>query len=158
MTPGEEPPGLFGRDRELEAIDAAIAAGAGAPPIALLGEAGIGKSALLAAAAERAASAGFTVLRGRAAEHERDVPFGLVADALDDTVAGLHDRRLESLGPERLADLAAVLPAAASHGGDGPDGPAGPAERFRYHRAVAALLTMLAGERPVALQIGRAHV
>ena len=44
-------------------------------------------------AARRAARAGprppgLLVLDGRAAEHERDVPFGLVVDALDDHVAG----------------------------------------------------------------------
>ena len=50
------------------------------------------------------------VLDGRAAEHERDVPFGLVIDALDDHVATLHPRRIESVG----ADLAAALPSAAA--------------------------------------------
>ena len=49
------------------------------------------------------------MLDGRAAEHERDVPFGLVIDALDDHVATLHPRRIESVG----ADLAAALPSAA---------------------------------------------
>ena len=109
-----------------------------------------------AATRERAAGAGLTVLEGRAAEHERDVPFGLVTDALDDTVAALHDRRLESLGPERLADLAGVLPAAAQHA-ESPAPAAGPAERFRYHRALVALLGLLARERPVALLLDDLH-
>ena len=88
MTLGNGDSGLVGRAGELGAIDAAIAdAVAGsAPVLALVGEAGLGKRALLAATRERAAGAGLTVLEGRAAEHERDVPFGLVTDALDDTV------------------------------------------------------------------------
>ena len=44
--------------------------------VLVAGEAGIGKTALLGATAERAAAAGMLVLPGRAAEHERDVPFG----------------------------------------------------------------------------------
>ena len=48
------------------------------PPIWPLGCGGIGWVS--------AAGAGLTVLEGRAAEHERDVPFGLVMDALDDAV------------------------------------------------------------------------
>ncbi len=124
--------------------------------VALFGEAGIGKSALLGALEERAETAGFLTLVGRSAEHERDVPFGVVIDALDDHVATLHDRRIESLGPERRGELAAVLPAVAEQV-VAPVDAAGPAERFRYHRALAALLEMLAHERPVALVLDDVH-
>ena len=104
--------GLVGRERELAAAGDAIAAVASGESrvLAVLGETGIGKSALLAALQDRARDAGLLVLDGRAAEHERDVPFGLVVDALDDHVATLHPRRIESVG----ADLAAALPSAAS--------------------------------------------
>ena len=60
------------------------------------------------------------MLDGRAAEHERDVPFGLVVDALDDHVATLHPRRIESVG----ADLAAALPSAAAGAAPPPPRPA----------------------------------
>jgi predicted ATPase/DNA-binding NarL/FixJ family response regulator len=152
MQPGS---GLLGRDAELAQIDAAIVA-AGTEVVAITGEPGIGKSALLAELARRAEVAGLSVLAGRAAEHERDVPFGLVVDALDDQVAALHRRRFESLGPERLAELAAVLPAAAGHAPAG-GAAAGPAERFLYHRALRALLELLGGERPVALLLDDLH-
>ncbi|HTE58880.1 MAG TPA: BREX system ATP-binding domain-containing protein, partial [Solirubrobacteraceae bacterium] len=94
------PRALVGRERELAAADAAIAdvAGGERRVLAILGETGIGKSALLDALHDRAADAGLLVLGGRAAEHERDVPFGLVVDALDDHVATLHPRRIESVG------------------------------------------------------------
>src|SRR3954452_3684846 len=146
-------PWLLGRDRELAAAATAVAAvGSGeSRSVGLLGEAGIGKSALLGAIAERGRDGGLLVLGARAAEHERDVPFGLVIDALDDHVATLHPRRIEALGP----DLGAVLPAAST---DTPrPAGAGAAERFRYHRALRALLEMLARERPVALLLDDLH-
>src|SRR5918992_670923 len=145
---------LLGREKELASVTRAVGeARAGEPrALGLFGEAGIGKSALLGAARASAEEAGMLVLEGRAAEHERSVPFGLVVDALDDHVATLHPRRVEAVGP----DLAAVLPAA---GGAGPPGApaAGAAERFRYHRAVRALLELLARERPVALLLDDLH-
>ena len=101
---------------------------------------------------ERAEAAGLLVLDGRAAEHERDVPFGLVIDALDDHVATLHPRRIESVG----ADLAAVLPSAAASAGAAPAAP-GAGERFRCHRALRALIEMLGRERPVALLLDDLH-
>jgi len=147
---------LLGREMELASVDRAVqdARDGGARALGLFGEAGIGKSALLGAVRERAEGAGMLVLEGRAAEHERSVPFGLVVDALDDHVATLHPRRVESVGP----DLAAVLPAASHAGTSGANGPAaGAAERFRYHRAVRALLELLGRERPVALLLDDLH-
>jgi DNA-binding CsgD family transcriptional regulator len=147
------PRALVGRERELAVVDAAIAdvTGGESRVLAILGETGIGKSALLDALHGRAAGAGLLVLDGRAAEHERDVPFGLVVDALDDHVATLHPRRIESVG----ADLAAVLPSAAS-ATPAPSAP-GARERFRCHRALRALLEMLGRERPVALLLDDLH-
>jgi len=148
--------GLVGRDGALAAADRAVAAAGREPRVlAVLGEAGIGKSALLWALAERAEEAGLLVLEGRAAEHERELPFGLAVDALDDHVSTLHPRRLESLGAEREAELAAVLPAVAQHVDS--VAAAGPGERFRYHRALRALLEMLARERPLALLLDDVH-
>lgn len=148
--------GLVGREHELGIAAAAVAQACEGTPraLALTGEAGIGKTALTDALAARCAAAGMLVLRGRAAEHEREVPFALVIDALDDHVAAMGARRVESLGP----DLAAVLPSAAAT-----DGPvvhpeqAGASERFRYHRALHALLELLGREQPVALVLDDAH-
>ena len=148
---------LVGRERALAAVDdgvKAVAAGE-ARVLVVLGEAGIGKSALLDVLAARAEAAGLLVLGGRAAEHESDLPFGLVADALDDHVSTLHPRRLESLGGEREAELAAVLPSVAQHVEPAPA--ASPAERFRYHRSLRALIELLARERPLALLLDDVH-
>jgi DNA-binding NarL/FixJ family response regulator len=149
---------VVGRDGELAEIGAAVAAAAAgeARVLAFVGEPGIGKSALLAQARERAAAAGLTVLDGRAAEHEADVPFGLAIDALDDHVGTIGGRRLESLGPAQLPALAAVLPAAAVHA-EPDEAVPGPAERYRYHRATRALLELLGRERPFALLLDDVH-
>ena len=50
--------------------------------LGLMGETGLGKSALLAEIGARAHAAGLPVLAGRGSEHERDVPFGMIVDAL----------------------------------------------------------------------------
>ncbi|MDW5594797.1 BREX system ATP-binding domain-containing protein [Conexibacter stalactiti] len=156
-VPGDGPRPLVGRAAELAAVTRAVGgvSAGDARMLTIIGEAGIGKSALLAAARRQAEEAGVLVLEGRAAEHERDVPFGAIVDALDDHVAALHPRRIEELGPE----LAAILPAAAAHS-DGMTAIAVPttaAERFRYHRALRALLEQLGRERPVALLLDDLH-
>ena len=75
---------LLGRDPQLAAAMRAIGdvrRGSGRV-LGLVGETGLGKSALLAEIGERARAAGLPVLAGRGSEHERDVPFGLIVDAL----------------------------------------------------------------------------
>jgi DNA-binding NarL/FixJ family response regulator len=146
---------LVGREKELAAVERAVrdAQEGSSRALGLLGEAGIGKSALLIAARDQSVAAGMLVLEGRGAEHEQDVPFGLVVDALDDHVATLHPRRVESIGP----DLEAVLPAAAAHATAPLVSDASAAERFRYHRALRALIEMLARERPVTLLLDDLH-
>lgn len=146
---------LVGRDTELEAVAGALAAaGAGdRRTLAVLGEAGIGKSALLGAIAERAGAAGLLVVAGRASEHERDVPFSLLIDALDAHVALLNPARVAAAGPE----LALVLPAAAADATAGAPAALQPVERFRLHRALAALLDQLGRERPYALILDDVH-
>ncbi|WP_270023642.1 helix-turn-helix transcriptional regulator [Solirubrobacter phytolaccae] len=132
---------LIGRERELAVVTTTVEAD-GFRVLALLGEAGIGKSALLAAAEAHARDTGRLVLRGRGARHDRDVPFGVIVDALDDHVAGMHPARVASVGE----DLGAVLLAA----GPAP-GASGPADRVRHRNAVRSLLELLGRERPVVL-------
>ena len=145
---------LLGRDRELAVVARTVddVRAGGGRALGVLGEAGIGKSALLAAIAARAREAGMVVLEGRGSEHESEVPFGLVVDAFDDHVAGLHPARVAAMG----AELAGVLPAVAGFAEAVPLG-AGAAERFRRHRALRALLESFGRERSVALLLDDLH-
>jgi predicted ATPase len=142
---------LVGRDVELERLDRAVAAlrGGAARSFLVLGDAGIGKTALLHEVADRGRRGGALVLGARAAEYEGDVPFGLAINALDEHVATLHPARVATIA----RDLGDVLPSV----GGGDPVTAGPAERFRLHRALRALLEHLARERPVVLVLDDVH-
>ncbi|HTT55458.1 MAG TPA: AAA family ATPase [Streptosporangiaceae bacterium] len=67
---------LLGRDRDLALIEALLAGTAGLPgALLVLGEPGVGKTALLDAAATAAAVAGVRVVRAAGVEFEADLPF-----------------------------------------------------------------------------------
>jgi DNA-binding NarL/FixJ family response regulator len=147
---------LVGRGPELAALDRALDAVATGEPgfVAVVGEPGIGKTSLMERLSELAGGRGWLVLAGRAAEFERELPFGALVDALDDHLATLDQRKLERAGGERLAELATIFPAI-----DGPAVPAGAlqAERYRAHRAVQELLDGLAVGRPLLLSLDDLH-
>jgi len=91
---------LVGRDEHLAVVASLVEeARAGAGQVLLVeGEAGIGKSALLDAAAARAAADGFTLLVGRGDELGATRPFAPLLDALaggdDDGVRGIVQERV----------------------------------------------------------------
>src|SRR5580765_7343376 len=103
---------LVGRAEELGGLDDALAELARGRPVAmhLVGEPGIGKTRLLAELARRAEERGHLVLSGRAAELERDLPFWVFVDALDEYLQGLDPRRLEFLDDDARAELSHVFP------------------------------------------------
>src|SRR5215217_6354326 len=127
---------LVGRAEELGSFDHLLAGldRRESAAIALVGEPGIGKTRLLAELARRADSRGQLVLSGSASELERDLPFWLFVDALDEYVRGLEPHRLDALDDNVRTELAAVLPSL-------PPPATGrvsrlPHERYRSHRAV----------------------
>ncbi|MFD5890911.1 AAA family ATPase [Streptomyces sp. NPDC060334] len=120
---------LVGRAAELRHLVEVLDGGAPAV-VDLTGAAGIGKSRLLTELCARAADRGMTVLRGRAAEFERHIPFGVFTDAFTDLDTGPPD------GPDAAA--AAPVLYGVDAGGIGAD-----AERFAVHRATGRLLTRL---------------
>ena len=69
------------------------------------GEPGIGKTRLLAELAQRADARGCIVLGGSASELERDLPFWVFVDALDEYVAGL-DPQVVGIAPRGGAQRA----------------------------------------------------
>src|SRR3954468_10903821 len=111
---------LLGRDRQLASAARAIGEvrrGSGRV-LGLLGEAGLGKSALLAEIGERARAAGLKVVAGRGVEHERDIPFGVMCDALGELAGApgavpvaerFRRHRAVAAELERLAPVALLL-------------------------------------------------
>src|SRR5918997_2654629 len=87
--------------------------------LALVGEPGIGKTRLLAELAGRADARGVTVLGGSASELERDLPFWVFVDALDEYLAGVDPKVVASLPAEVRAELAHVMPSLADFASDG---------------------------------------
>ncbi|MCQ4079529.1 AAA family ATPase [Streptomyces sp. RB6PN25] len=82
---------LLGRDREIAAVEAMLAGavdGTGSVLVVSAG-AGLGKTALLDAAAELARRSGFTVLKARGSPPERDLPFGLATRVFEPARAEL---------------------------------------------------------------------
>ena len=148
---------LVGRAEELGSIDNLLAQidGGESAALELLGEPGIGKTRVLAELAARADARGHIVVSGCAAELERDLPFWVFVDALDEFLQGLDPRRLGALDDDVQAELATVFPSLAKLGGGREI--AIQHERYRSHRAVRALLERLAQTQPVVLLLDDVH-
>jgi len=76
--------GPVGREAELSAIADFLEAEAAACAVAIVGEAGIGKTTVWEAAVDAAAGEGFRVLRACPAESEAKLAFSSLADLLGD--------------------------------------------------------------------------
>lgn len=147
---------LPGRADELERLTQAITQLTVGPAemLALVGEPGIGKSRLIAEALGAARGRERLVLSGRAAELERDLPFGVFVDALDPYLGSLGWPRFRALTDSERTDLASVFPAleafapATPRRGDGRSG---------CYRAVSNLLELLSRERPLILVLDDLH-
>jgi len=148
---------LVGRTDELDALEQLLVeldrGRSGA--VELVGEPGIGKTRLLRELAARAERRGQLVLSGSASELERDLPFSVFVDALDEYVDGLDPKQLASLAGDVQAELAHVLPSLAALAGGREV--ALQHERYRSHRAVRALLEQLADTSPLVLVLDDLH-
>ena len=133
---------LYGRDSERARIGELLRAAhdSQAGVLVLQGEPGVGKSALLQDARERAS--GMEVLWARGVESESELPF-----------AALHQLMRPALGAtDRLpAPQAAALRAALGLG------ESGGSERFLVSAACLTLLSELAEQRPVLCLVDDAH-
>ena len=138
-------PGIRGRAAEIAVlVDAVDRVVSGRPAVVLIeGEAGIGKTRLLAGVLEDARGRGMQVAAGRAEELERTRPFGLVAAAFGCVRSSPDPRR---------AAIAALL---ATRGGD--RGPitvtSDPGLRFRAVDAFADLAEELALAGPLVIGV-----
>lgn len=107
---------LLERERELGRIERAVEAARGRSGSLLLieGSAGIGKTALLEAAARNARGAGLSVLAARATEIEREFPFGAVRQLLEPALRAAAPDDREALLSGAAAPAATVLGVAAT--------------------------------------------
>jgi DNA-binding NarL/FixJ family response regulator/tetratricopeptide (TPR) repeat protein len=123
--------------------------------IALIGEPGIGKTRFLAECAHSADQNGRLVLAGSASELERDLPFSVFVDALDEYLRGLSPDRLAMLDEDVRTELSHVFPSLSALGTASVG--ALQHERYRSHRAVRALLEELAKTRSLVLMLDDVH-
>jgi ATP/maltotriose-dependent transcriptional regulator MalT len=148
---------LVGRAEMCGVFDDALAEldGGRSSALALMGEPGIGKTRLLTELAARADRRGYLVLRGSATELERDLPFAMFVDALDEYVRGLAPQRLGALDDETRAALADVLPSLTRVAA--PRTVVGPHDRYRVHAALRELLERLTAIKPLVLLLDDLH-
>jgi predicted ATPase/DNA-binding SARP family transcriptional activator len=141
---------MVGREEALAVITRAReAATKDGQVVALVGEAGIGKTRLAEAAAADVRRAGGTVIATRAYEAERAIPYGPVVELLR---AGMADpearRRLEAMDPAARSILSRLLPD-LQLGARREASSEGPAAHARLVSAIADVLTaMVAGMSP----------
>jgi len=145
---------LVGRAEEVALVERALdeVDAGGAAVLLVTGEPGIGKTRLLAELGARAEERKWLVLAGRASELERDLPYWIFVDALDEYLRTLDPEWLERSDP---AELARIFPSLAADEGDAPATVLD--ERYRVHRAVRALLERLAETMPLALLLDDLH-
>jgi DNA-binding CsgD family transcriptional regulator len=133
---------LLGRKAERLALDRLLAQARDgrSDVLALVGEPGIGKTALLEHAAESAGE--MRILRCRGIESESVIPFAGLAELLRPALGGLD--RIPAPQATALAGALALAPAGAR-------------DRFAIGAAALSLLSVSAEEGPLALLVDDAH-
>ena len=122
--------------------------------VAIVGEAGIGKTALAEDIAAEAAASGATVLRTRCYEAERSLFLQPIVEAMTPVVARMTAGALRELLGEHEPAAAALLPGVAALLGPAPVWHGSPdMERRRSFEAAAAFLSGLADRGPVLLVV-----
>ena len=143
------PDSLLERERELEAVALAldgVAEGEGVP-VLIEGPAGIGKSALVAAAQGQAVERRVQPLSARGSELELDFPFGVIRQLFEREIAG-ERRELALAGP--------AGPAASVFAGLDP-ATGGSDASYSALQGLYWLVLNLAAERPLALFVDDLH-
>jgi class 3 adenylate cyclase len=147
--------GVVGRDTEVAAITDAVkevAAGRGRQIHLVSGEAGLGKTTVVAEAARSAFDAGACVLFGHC-EEDLSTPYQLFAEALGHYVTHAPEERLAAHVEAHGSELSRLVPALNSRILDLPSSKAtdSDTERFLLFAAVVGLVTMASKDQPVVL-------
>ena len=156
MSPSGET--LVGREPELERIEprSTRSQAAAAGCLAIEGEPGIGKTRLLAELRERAEERGHLVLTARRPSSSATVPFGVLVEALDAVPVARSSTTASARSRRRCATSSAAIFPSLRGSGDDADAAIGD-ERYRAHRAVRALLELLADDKPLVIVLDDLH-
>ena len=147
--------GVVGRDTEMQTMtDAAkrVAAGEGREVLLISGEAGQGKTTLVAELARSTFDTGACVLFGHC-EEDLATPYQLFAEALGHYVTHAPEDQLLAHVEEHGSELVRLVPALASRIRNLPPSKANDtdSERFLLFAAVVGLLTLAATTQPIML-------
>jgi DNA-binding CsgD family transcriptional regulator/Tfp pilus assembly protein PilF len=154
-------PVLIGREREVATLQSLLdQARQGRGQVLLLsGEAGIGKSRLLAEGKRQASEQGFLVLQGTCFPSDRSSPYAPLLDLLSSS----HTEELLSLStpnPDPLArELARLFPGLLDHASSEPSSPTiePEQEKRRLFVALTRFFTGLASHQPILLIVEDLH-
>jgi len=120
--------------------------------VVIVGEAGIGKSRLLAEVVAEAAQQGGRVLLGRCYESEQILPFGPWVDAFRTGRVIGDEAVLGQLNPAWRAELGRLVPEVAESGGPAPTG-----DRLHLFESVVHVVEQLAVQQPTVLGLEDLH-
>ncbi|TDN92064.1 LuxR family transcriptional regulator [Microbacterium sp. BK668] len=140
---------LVGRQAEQRAIDQLVAGArlGTSGVLAILGEAGVGKTALIDDAVTRLD--GMRILRATGLETEREIPFGTLLQLLRPALGSLH-----GIPRAQAQALASALALSRHEGSALPGSPiADGRDRFTIGAAVLSLLCRYAEDGPVAVMV-----
>jgi class 3 adenylate cyclase len=147
--------GVVGREAEMQAMTDTlkrVAGGDGREVLLVSGEAGLGKTTLVAEAARGAFDTGACVLFGHC-EEDLATPYQLFAEALGHYVTHAPEEQLLAHVEAHGSELSRLVPALASRIRDLPPSKAtdSDTERFLVFAAVVGLLGAMSQEQPVVL-------
>ncbi len=153
--------GVVGREAETATTTHAykrVANGEGREVLLVAGEAGLGKTTLVAEAARSAFDAGAIVLFGHC-EEDLATPYQLFAEALSHYVTHAPEEELHAHVAAYGSELARLVPALASRIPDLPPSKAtdSDTERFLLFAAVVGLLGQVSRRQPVVLVLDDLH-
>src|SRR6266516_5844092 len=149
-------PVLVGRGAYLESLERALAqvAGGRGQTVLVAGEAGVGKSRLVAEATTRAERMGFVSLQGHCFEPDRSLPYAPLVDVLRARFAGRSPEAVaHDLGPaapqlaKLLPELATLLPRLAVTAPPEPE-----QDKHRLFHALAGYFVGVAGPALVIVE------
>lgn len=147
-------PPFIGRDTELATLlrHLRLTTERGGRVVAILGEAGVGKTRLTEELIARVPPDVALVVRGRAYESSRALPFGLWVEALQE-LAAEATRELQNLGYAWARDLEALFPDSRR----ARPRPARGGDRLRLFEALVQLMRWLAAGRTVLVVLDDLH-